>query len=111
MGALISFLASMFSVGAAAYLLPGVRVDGLYSLFWAALLISIVNSFLKPVLVLLTLPITFLTLGLFTLVINGIMIVLVSAVVPGFEVASFFWAVIFSVVLGLINSFVGNLVK
>lgn len=111
MGPLISFIASMFSVGATAYLLPGVRVDGLYSLFWAAVVISVANTFIKPILVLLTLPITFLTLGLFTLVINGVLILLASAVVPGFEVASFLWAVVFSIVLSVVNSFVGTLVK
>ncbi len=110
-GALFAFLASMFSVGATSYILPGVRIEGIYSLFWASLIISLVNSVLKPILLLLTLPINFLTLGLFTLVINGVLVLLVSALVPGFQVENLLWAILFSVVLGFVNSFVGNLIK
>ena len=68
-----------------------------------AVVIGLINTFLRPVFILLTLPINILTLGLFTLVINALLIMLASSLVPGFQVANFGWAMLFSVVLFLVN--------
>ncbi len=87
----------------AAYLLPGVRVDDFFAALVAAVVIGLINTFLRPVFILLTLPINILTLGLFTLVINALLIMLASSLVPGFQVANFGWAMLFSVVLFLVN--------
>lgn len=68
-----------------------------------AVLLSIVNTLIKPILFLLTLPLTILTLGLFTFVLNAIMILLVDALVAGFEVRGLLTALLFSLVLSLVN--------
>lgn len=79
--------------------------------FWTALIVAVVigviNAVLRPILVAVTLPINFVTLGLFTFVINALLIMLAAAVVPGFMVTNFWWALLFSVILGLVNGFFG----
>ncbi len=92
-----------------AYIIPGVRVDGFLVAVVVAVILSIVNFLVKPIVTLLTLPINILTLGLFNLVINALMIILVSSVVPGFFVASFGWAVLFGIVLSLVNGLLGTM--
>ncbi len=94
-----------------AYLLPGVHVEHYGYALLVALLLAIVNAVIKPVLVILTIPITFVTLGLFLLVINALMILLVDWLVPGFEVDGFWWALGFSLILSLFNSLFNDLTK
>lgn len=106
---LFHWIISALAVGVAAYLLPGVHVGSLAALFVAALVIGLLNIILKPILILLTLPVTVLTLGLFALVINGLIILLASKIVPGFRVDGFVWAILFSVVLSLVNFAFKNL--
>lgn len=91
------------------YVIPGVRTDGFLVAIVVAIILSIVNFLIKPIVTLLTLPINILTLGLFNLVINALMIMLVSSVVPGFFVASFGWAVLFGIVLSLVNGLLGTM--
>jgi putative membrane protein len=81
--------------------LPGVLLTGFVSALIVSLVLGLVNAFIKPFLVLITLPINILTLGLFTLVINALLIMLVSYLVPGFKVDGFWWALIFSVTLSI----------
>ncbi len=100
---LIRWLIHALAVVIAAYLLPGVSVSGFLAALLTALVLGLINAVLKPILILLTLPINILTLGLFTLVINAVLILLTSAIVPGFEVRSFWWALLFSLVLSLVN--------
>lgn len=76
---------------AVAYLLPGIRVDGLFSALIAAMLLGLINVLLRPLLILLTLPVTFVTLGLFVLVINGLLFWFAGSVLKGFDVSGF-WA-------------------
>ncbi|GAB4390149.1 MAG: phage holin family protein [Thermodesulfovibrionales bacterium] len=100
---IINWLVSALAVFIAAYLLPGVTVSGFLAALVTALILGLVNAFLRPVLLVLTLPLTVLTLGLFALVINALLIMLTSAIVPGFDVRNFWWALLFSVVLSVIN--------
>ncbi len=93
-----------------AYLLKGVRVDSVVTALIVAVVLGLLNTFLKPVLVLLTLPITFLTFGLFLLVINALMILLAGRIVAGFTVENFWWALLYSLVVSLVNSFLNSLV-
>lgn len=86
-----------------AYILRGVYIKSFFTAIGVAILLAIVNTFLKPVLVFLTLPITVLTLGLFIIVINALLLMLVDAMVEGFKIKSFSWAVIMSVVLAVVN--------
>ncbi len=86
------------------YLLPGViKVDSVLSALAAAFLLGIVNLVVRPILVLLTLPLTLLTLGLFLLVINGLMLWLVAALVKGFHVNGFWGAVFGSILISLVS--------
>ncbi len=107
----INLLINGLAVLISAYLLPGVKVDGYFTAIVVAVVLGIVNTILKPILILFTLPITILTLGLFTFVINALIILLVSSLVPGFSVKGFGWALIFSLVLSLVNSFLHSLTK
>lgn len=105
MAILISWIVSALAILASAYVLPGVHVASFTTALVAALVLGIINAFIKPVLIFLTLPITILTLGLFTFVINAFVIILAANLVPGFSVDSFWWALLFSIVLSVINSF------
>jgi len=103
-----SLILSMIAVAITSYLIPaGVQVDGLTSLFLVAVFLGIANSVLRPILLILTLPINFLTLGLFTFVINAALVLLVSGIVPGFQVNGFLWALVFSIGLSLVNTLLG----
>lgn len=94
-----------------AYLLPGVMVDGFFSALVLAVVLGAINMFIKPILVVLTLPINILTLGLFSLVINALLIMLASAIVPGFSVAGFWWALAFSLVLSIVTAVLSRIGK
>lgn len=100
---IIRWLIMTASVMIAAYVIPGVTVSSFFSALWVALFLGIVNMLLKPFLILITLPINILTLGLFTFVINGLIILLASSVVKGFHVSGFWVAVLFSIVLSVIH--------
>ncbi|OGF71060.1 hypothetical protein A3B18_03890 [Candidatus Giovannonibacteria bacterium RIFCSPLOWO2_01_FULL_46_13] len=88
---------------AVAYILPGVHVDGYFAAFVAALAIGVINTVVKPILFLLTLPITILTLGIFALALNALLLMLASAIVPGFEIAGFWSALIFGIILTIVH--------
>jgi len=104
---LISWFLSALAIMVAAYLLPGVQITGFFPALVAAVVIGLINTFIKPFLIILTLPINILTLGLFTLVINAFLIMLASRLVPGFVIAGFGWAILFSIVLFFVNWVLG----
>ena len=108
---ILRFLLTSLAVVLAAYVLPGVSVDDYGSALIVALVLAIANVIVKPILIVLTIPITVLTLGLFLLVINAIIILLVDYLVPGFEVDGFWWALAFSLILSVLNSMFSDLVK
>ncbi|MBS1638210.1 MAG: phage holin family protein [Bacteroidetes bacterium] len=111
MNFIIRLLISTAAVMLTALLLPGVQIEG--NSFFTALLVAIVLAFLnavvKPVLTILSLPITFFTLGLFLLVINAIIILLADKLVDGFHVKGFWSALFFSIILAIINSILDNM--
>jgi putative membrane protein len=90
-----------------AYLLPGISVDDFLTGIVIAALLALLNITIKPVLIFLTIPITLITLGLFLLVLNGFLVIIASMIVPGFTVDSFWWALLFSLILSLVNSLLG----
>jgi putative membrane protein len=102
---IINWFISALVIIVAAYVLPGVHVANFTAALVTAVVLGIINVLIKPLLIILTLPITIITLGLFMLVINALMILLASSIVPGFVVDGFWWALIFSIVLSLIYSF------
>lgn len=98
-----TLLINSVAVYLTAKLLDGVKIISFLSAVVVAILLALVNTFIKPVIVFLTLPVTILTLGLFILVINALMLMLVDALTDGFEIKSFAWAVIFSIFLSILN--------
>jgi len=88
---------------AVAYLLPGIKVDGFVSALIAALILGLVNTLIRPVLVLLTLPISIVTLGLFILVINGILFWFVGSVLKGFTVADFWYGLLGAILYSIFS--------
>jgi|SRR5690606_4501388 len=111
MNFIIRLFLSAIAVIIASYLLPGVHVEDFLDALIVAALLALFNAVVKPVLVILTIPITLLTLGLFLLVINAVLILLVDAVAGGFEVDSFWWALAFSLILSLIVAVFDRLAK
>lgn len=86
------------------WLLPGVEVASSWKAVMAALVLSLINAFIRPVLIFLTLPATIVTLGLFLFVINALMVLLAARWVDGFKVDGFWWALLFSFLLSILNS-------
>jgi putative membrane protein len=108
---IIRLIISTVAVLIADYLIPGVNVDDYVTAFIVAIVLGILNTILKPVLVLLTLPVTVVTLGLFYFVLNALMVWIASQLVPGFVVMNILSALLFSIVVSLINSFLSSLSK
>ena len=91
------------AIGVAAQVLPGIQVDGIWAAIVAALLLGFANVTLRPVLLLLTLPLTVVTLGLFALVVNGAMLALVASLVKGVHVASFWSAMLGAAIISVVG--------
>lgn len=98
-----------------AYLLPGIQLTDFVTALIAAVVLGLINAIVRPLILLLTLPVNFLTLGLFTFVINALMVLLAAEFVDGLAVQGFWWALLFSLVLavinGLLQSMFGNTKK
>jgi len=111
MSTIIRFFLSGVAVMLTAYLLPGVHVQDYWAALLVAALISFSNMFVKPILIVLTIPITLVTFGLFLLVINALIILMVDNLVDSFSVDDFWWALAFSLILSVFNSLFGDLTK
>ncbi len=108
MSIIINWVLSAVVIMVSAYVLPGIGVDGFVTALVLAVVIGAINAFVKPLLVLLTLPINVLTLGLFIMVIDALLIMLSAYIVPGFTVANFWWALLFALVLSLFGGIVAS---
>lgn len=106
---LIHWLMTALVLMLVAYILPGIEISGLQAALIATLVMGIVNVFIKPVLQLLTLPITILTLGLFAFIVNAAMFGLVAWLVPGFSVHGIIPALLGSVVMAVMMAIVGGI--
>lgn len=109
MNLIIKLLISAIVVFVLSYFLPGVQVTDLTEALMVAIVLSLLNTFLKPVLVLLTIPVTFFTLGLFLLVINAILILICDYFIDEFRVDGFLTALIFSVLLSISQSILNKI--
>lgn len=98
-----AWLLNSIAVFATAKILPGVEIKNFWSAIVVAALLAIVNTFLTPILQFIALPVSILTLGLFALVINTLMIMLVDALVEGFKIKNFWWALVFGIVMSLFS--------
>lgn len=108
-GIVFKIIISAISVFVAAKILPGVHVDGFGTAMVVAIVLSLVNAFIRPLVLILTLPINILTLGLFTFVIIGMLVLAVTLIVPGFHINGFWWALAFALVFAIINGFLNTL--
>lgn len=112
MGILVRMLITMVGLWLASLVVSGISVDSTWTLLWAALWLGVVNAFVRPIAVLLTLPITLLSLGLFLWVINAAMIGIVGWLLSGFEVMGFGSALLAALIVGLTgwigNGFIGD---
>ncbi len=102
-GIFLRWLILTFSIIATSYLIDGIQVSGFVSAFFAAAILGILNAFFRPILFILTLPVNILSLGLFTFVINALMLMMVSGVISGFEVYGFWSAVFGSLFISLVS--------
>jgi len=111
-GITIRWLTLTFAIIVTSYLLDGIQVGGFFSAVFAAAVLGILNAFFRPIILILTLPINILTMGLFTFVINALLLMMASGIISGFNVHGFwsavFGALLISVVSWLINGFIGD---
>jgi putative membrane protein len=112
MNFIVNIIVTALAVLISAYLLPGVNVDTFTTSLLVALVLAFMNSIVKPILTILTIPITLFTMGFFLLVINAGIIIMTDKLVDGFEVNGFWWALLFSFILsittGILNAIAGN---
>ncbi|MCM8568831.1 phage holin family protein [Gramella jeungdoensis] len=111
MNFILRLLLTALAVVILAKLLPGVSVDSYWTAIIVAIVLALLNLIVKPILVLLTLPVTILTLGLFLLVINAIIIFIADGFVSGFDVDGWLIAIIFSLLLSLVQSLLFSILK
>ena len=107
---LLHWLVSSLSLIVVAYLMPGIRLEGIGAALIAPIVIGLVNATVGFVLKILTLPLTVLTLGLFWLVINALMLQLAAYLVPGFFVAGFWWAFVGAILLSIVSMILRSLI-
>ena len=103
---IINLFLSAIAVLISSYVIPGVSVSGFFVAVVVSVILAVVNAIVYPIVSFLTLPINVLTLGLFSFVITALMVMLTATLVPGFEVTGFVSALIFGVVLSLVNSII-----
>ncbi|MBW2492333.1 MAG: phage holin family protein [Deltaproteobacteria bacterium] len=102
-GIFLRWLILTFSIIATSYLIDGIEVSGFLSAFFAAAILGILNAFFRPILLILTLPVNILSLGLFTFVINAVVLMMVSGMISGFEVYGFWSAMFGSLLISLVS--------
>ena len=106
---LLRLIVNTLSVFATAYILPGIHVVDFFSALWVAIVLAVLNVTLKPFLILITLPFTLVTFGLFLMVINALVILLAGRWVDDFSVDGFWWAILFSILMSVLNGILYNL--
>ena len=104
MNFLIKLVLNAVAIMLTAFLLSGIHVDGFVSAFLLAVVLAILNATLKPVLVILTIPVSIITLGLFLIVINAGVILLADYFIPGTNIDGFWWAILFGLIVSVLNS-------
>lgn len=107
---LLKILVNAVAVFLSAYLLRGVEIKNFWSAIITAILLTIVNVTLRPLLIILTIPVTILTLGLFILIIDAILLMLIDALLSGLKIKNLGWAIVFSLLLSIINSILSWLI-
>jgi putative membrane protein len=111
-GILMRWLFLTVAIIVTSYLLDGIKIGGLFPAIFSAGLLGILNAFFRPILLVLTLPINILSLGLFTFVINALLLLMASGVIPGFTISGFWTALVGSLLISMVsfilNTFIGS---
>jgi putative membrane protein len=105
---LVRCFTTALSLGVVSWVLPGVTITSIPALLVGAVVLALVNTIVKPILVLLTLPLTFMTVGVFYFVVNGAAFSIAAWLVPGFIVSSFWWAILGAGLVGFVSMLVGG---
>ena len=108
---LIKIILATIAVVLTAKILPGIHVEDTWTAMLVALLLAILNVTIKPILIIFTIPFTILTFGIFLLFINGFVILMADSLISGFNVENIGWAILFSLVLSLVNSILEQLIS
>lgn len=103
MNVIFNLLVNSVGIFIIGYLLKGVELKSFLTAVWVAILLGLLNVFVKPILAFLSLPLTILTFGLFILVINALILLMVDALVEGFNIDNFWWALLFGLILSILN--------
>ncbi len=107
---IIHWILYAVAIALIAYFLPGVTITGgVITVIMLSVVLGIINTVIRPVLHFLTMPISVLTLGLFSLVVNGVLVMVASALVPGFVVQNLLWAIAFALILSIVNGILNSL--
>lgn len=110
MGFILKLLVTALAVFVADYMLDGVRInEDVKTVIIVAVVLALLNTFIKPILVLLTIPVTVLTLGLFLLVINALMVIWADSLIDGFEVDGWWAAILFSLIVSVVSAILNGL--
>lgn len=108
---ILRWIANAIGLVVVAAVLPGIELHGAVAVIIAALVLGVVNAIIRPILLLISLPLNIVTLGLFTFVVNALMLELTASVVPGFQVHGFLTAIVASLLLAIISSIVTHLAR
>ena len=103
-GLLVNLLINTISIFAVAYILSGIQIDTFMTALIVAVVMAVLNVTLKPLLILITIPLTVITFGLFLLVVNVLVLYAAEFLIDGFHIAGFWWALAFSILVSLVNS-------
>lgn len=106
---ILNLVISAIAVLASAYLIPGVVVSGFGTALLVAIVLGLVNAFVGPIITVLTLPLNIVTLGLFSFVISALLVLLTTAIVPGFKVDGLLNALLFAIVLSVVTTVINFL--
>lgn len=104
MNFIVKLILNALAIMLTAYLLPGIHIENFISALMLALVLAILNATVRPLLVILTIPVSVVTLGLFLIVINALVILLADWFIPGSHIDGFWWAVLFGFILSILNS-------
>lgn len=108
---LISLAINTSALLATGYLVPGIKFEGIQPAILAAIILGVLNTFIKPILKIITLPLTILTLGLFSFVLNALILLLVSSIIPGFSIDGLWPAILGAIVLSVISTILSAVLK
>lgn len=104
MNLIVRLLINALIVFGLAYALPGIHIESFWTAMLVAAILALLNAFVQPILIVLTIPVTIITLGLFIFVINAAIVLMAAAIIPNFVVDSFWWALLFSILMAALNS-------